>query len=78
MGNSKKDLSVAPTFENSLKSLEALLEQLENPALPLDDLVAKYQEAQTRLSECRQLLDAFELKVKILTKNGAEDFDKTQ
>ncbi len=68
--NSKKGAS----FEDSLKELEAILAQLENPQIPLSDLVEKYGRARECLDICRKRLDAAELAVKKLSKDSFEDF----
>ncbi|PWM31195.1 MAG: exodeoxyribonuclease VII small subunit [Verrucomicrobia bacterium] len=79
MGNLKREKTGKPSFEESLKSLEELLDRLENPSLPLDELIVSYESARKRLEECRKLLDEAELKVKTLSKNGAEEpFDSDE
>lgn len=68
--NSKND----PSFEDSLKELEAILAQLENPQIPLAELVEKYARAKECLDVCRKRLDDAELVVKKLSQNAFEDF----
>lgn len=68
--NSKNDIS----FEDSLKELEEILAQLENPQVPLSELVEKYGRARECLDVCRKRLDDAELTVKKLSQNSFEDF----
>ena len=68
--NSKSDVP----FESSLKELEDILDQLENPQLPLSDLVEKYSRAQACLTNCRKKLDDAEMQIKKLEPDGEEDF----
>lgn len=68
--NSKNDTS----FEDSLKELEDILAQLENPQIPLSELVDKYGRARECLDICRKRLESAELAVKKFSKNSFEDF----
>jgi exodeoxyribonuclease VII small subunit len=57
-----------PNFEESLKRLEKIVEQLERGDLPLEESIKLFEEG-TRLSaECKDYLDKAEGKVQILTK----------
>lgn len=68
--NSKSEVS----FEASLKELGDILAQLENPQIPLSDLVEKYGRAKECLDFCRKKLDDAELSIKKLSGDSAEDF----
>lgn len=68
--NQKSDDS----FEASIKELEDILVQLENPQIPLSDLVSKYERAKECLNLCRKKLDDAELVIKKLSKDSSEDF----
>lgn len=49
------------TYEESMKQLETLAQQMERGELPIDALAAKLKEAQLLISSCRkQLLEADE------------------
>lgn len=55
------------TYEESVKSLEMLVQQMENGNLPIDCLAEKLREAKKLISSCRQqLLEADEQVQKIL------------
>ena len=58
-------------FEEALKKLEAIVEAMESGDLPLDTLLAKFEEG-TRLVElCQGKLEEAELKIQKLEKNAA-------
>ena len=57
-------------FEEALKRLEAIVEAMESEDLPLETLLAKYEEG-TRLSRiCQQKLAEAEVKIQQLEKNA--------
>ena len=57
------------SFEESLKRLEKIVEQLEHGDLPLETSIQLFEEG-TRLSmECKNLLDKAEGRVQILIKH---------
>ena len=56
------------TYEESMKQLETLAQQMERGELPIDALAAKLKEAQLLISSCRkQLLEADEQVKNILS-----------
>ena len=58
-------------FEEALKKLEAIVEAMESEELPLESLLAKYEEG-TRLAKlCQDKLAEAELKIQQLEKTGA-------
>ncbi len=63
-----------PTFEEALKKLESIVESMESEDLPLEELLAKYQEG-TRLAQtCQQKLAEAELKIQQLEKTAGGEF----
>lgn len=63
-------------FEDKLKQLESLVEELEKGDVPLDDAIEKYTSAMKLAKECSKKLKSAEENVnKILTENGTlEEF----
>ena len=63
-------------FEESLKKLEAIVKELENGTVALDDAFTKFTEAMKLASSCNEKLKNAEESInKILTKDGSlEDF----
>ena len=61
-------------FEEALQKLEGIVENLESDELPLEALLAKYEEG-TRLAKiCQEKLAEAELKISQLEKNAGGDF----
>ena len=64
-------------FEEALKKLEAIVEAMESDDLPLETLLAKYEEG-TRLSRiCQEKLAEAEVKIQQLEKNAAGEMKLT-
>ncbi|MHC4971395.1 MAG: exodeoxyribonuclease VII small subunit [Planctomycetota bacterium] len=57
-------------FEDHLRALERLVEELESGDLTLDDSLKRFEEGVKRLRTCRELLAKAEDSVKILVKNA--------
>jgi exodeoxyribonuclease VII small subunit len=58
-------------FEDALKKLEVIVEAMESEDLPLETLLARYEEG-TRLARiCQEKLAEAELKIQQLEKNAA-------
>jgi len=56
------------TFEDSLKQLEKIVDQLERGDLPLEESVRLFEDGVRLSTACKQELDAAEGKVQILMK----------
>ena len=56
------------TFEESLKQLETIVNQLERGDLPLEESLKLFEEGVRLSSACKQELDTAEGKVQILMK----------
>lgn len=57
-----------PTFEDSLKKLETIVDRLEKGDLPLEDSLKLFEEGVGLSATCKQELDAAEGKVQMLIK----------
>ena len=64
-------------FEDKIKKLEAIVQELESGEVDLDDAINKYTEAMKLSKECSdKLADVTEKVNKILSENGTlEDFE---
>ena len=60
-----------PPFEEALQKLEAVVEAMEADDLPLETLLAKYEEGSKLVKICQQKLAEAELKIQQLEKNAA-------
>lgn len=62
-------------FEDKLKKLEEMVNELEKGDVDLDDAIEKYTKAMHLAKECsKKLKEAEENVNKILTENGEENF----
>jgi len=62
-------------FEEALKKLEKIVEDLENGDLSLDDALKKYQEGIELSRLCNQRLENAKKKIDILVKNKKGEFE---
>ncbi len=60
-----------PPFEEALKNLEQVVEVMESDELPLETLLAKYEEGLKLVKICQDKLAEAELKIQQLEKNTA-------
>ena len=60
-----------PPFEAALKNLEAVVEAMESDDLPLETLLAQYEEGAKLVKICQEKLAEAELKIQQLEKNAA-------
>jgi len=58
-------------FEEALKKLETIVEAMEGEELPLESLLAKYEEGARLAKICQDKLAEAELKIEQLEKNAA-------
>lgn len=64
-------------FEQALKRLEEIVEELEKGDLSLDDSLKRYEEGIKLSRFCAKKLEETERKVEILAKNEKGEFEKT-
>jgi exodeoxyribonuclease VII small subunit len=62
----------APSFEESLGELEAIVTELESGKLGLSEALARYEEGVQHLKSCHQLLERVERKIELLSGMDAE------
>jgi len=62
-----------PPFEEALKKLEGIVEAMESDELPLETLLAKYEEGSKLVKVCQEKLAEAELKIQQLEKTAAGD-----
>jgi exodeoxyribonuclease VII small subunit len=58
-------------FEDALKKLETIVEEMESKDLPLENLLARYEEGTKLAKVCQTKLADAELKIQQLEKNAA-------
>ena len=63
-------------FEDKIKELESIIDELENGEIDLDQSIEKYTKAMTLVKECDEKLKNIEEQVnKIIIDNKEEDFE---
>ena len=62
-----------PPFEEALKKLESIVEAMESDDLPLETLLAKYEEGSKLAKLCREKLSEAGLKIQQLEKNADKE-----
>ena len=58
------------TYEAAYQQLEALVAQMESGELPLEASVALYERGQKLAAHCQALLEAAELKIRLVDEAG--------
>ncbi len=64
-------------FEEALKKLEKIVQDLEQGELTLDEALKKYQEGVELSRVCSQRLDQAKKKVELLSRNKKGEFELT-
>ncbi len=59
------------TFEEALERLETLVEAMESGQLPLEEMLARYEEGTLLVQLCGEKLAAAEKRIEIVTRNAA-------
>jgi len=64
-------------FEDKIKELETIINELENGEIDLDEMVTKYTKAMKLVNECDKELKTIEEKVNFLVNNDGnlEEFE---
>ncbi len=62
-------------FEDALKKLEKIIEEMERGDMSLDEALKKYQEGLELSRVCSQRLESAKKKIDVLTKNKKGDFE---
>jgi exodeoxyribonuclease VII small subunit len=62
-----------PPFEEALEKLEGIVEAMEADDLPLETLLAKYEEGVKLVKICQEKLAEAELKIQQLEKTAADE-----
>ena len=71
MPNQVKKPAAAANFEEAMKRLEEIVEQMESGELPLEDLIVRYEEGMKLVKVCQERLASAEGRIEIITRNSA-------
>jgi len=64
--------SKEPKFEENLKRLESIVDQLENKEAPLDQSLALFEEGVKLARACQMTLEQAKKKIEVLVKDTGE------
>jgi len=70
-GAGQTNSAKTPPFEEALKKLEGIVGAMESDDLPLETLLAKYEEGSKLVKVCQEKLADAEVKIQQLEKNAA-------
>lgn len=70
MAGKKNDETMS--FEASLDRLEKIVQEMEDGNLPLDGMIARFEEGQGLLKVCRKKLNEVQKKVEVLMKKEGQ------
>jgi exodeoxyribonuclease VII small subunit len=59
-------------FEEALKKLETIVEEMESGDLPLETLLARFEEGTRLIKGCQSKLEEAEVKISRLEKSGGD------
>lgn len=59
--------ATGPSFEDALAGLEDIVEAMEHEQLPLEDLVAKYEQGSALLKHCETILTTARGRIELIT-----------
>lgn len=62
----------APTFEEAVAGLEEIVETMEHGQLPLEELVAGYEQGSVLLKHCESILSAARGRIELITLRAQE------
>lgn len=71
MSNQVKKPAPEANFEQAMKRLEEIVEQMESGELPLEDLIVRYEEGMKLVKVCQERLASAEKRIEIITRNSA-------
>ncbi|MEO6508083.1 MAG: exodeoxyribonuclease VII small subunit [Chthoniobacterales bacterium] len=71
MLNQVKKPAAEANFEQAMKRLEEIVEQMESGELPLEDLIVRYEEGMKLVKVCQERLASAEQRIEIITRNSA-------
>lgn len=66
------------TFEEALKQLEAIAEQIERGEIGLEESIDKYEEGMSLLTQCREILSSAEQRIQQLQQRPDGTLETTE
>ena len=68
-----QDQRKKPTFEEALKELEQITEQIESGEIGLEESIAKYEQGMKLVAKCRTILTKAEQRIQTLAPTPSGD-----
>lgn len=65
-------------YEETLKELEKILEEMESSEINLDEMMEKYKKALSLYKDLEKYLKEYKREIKVITDTGMEDFDANE
>ena len=62
-----------PSFEEALAQLEAIVEEMEDGQLPLEDLIARYESGSRLLKRCESILKSARERLELITLRNQDE-----
>jgi exodeoxyribonuclease VII small subunit len=69
------DDNPAPSFEDALAGLEAIVEAMEHEQLPLEELVACYEKGSALLDRCESILQSARGRIELITLRNKNEIE---
>lgn len=66
-----KKSSAELNFEAAMDRLEAIVDQMEDGKMPLEELIVRYEEGMKLVKICQERLTSAEQRIEIITRNHA-------
>ena len=60
-----------PSFESALERLETIVGQMESDQLPLEELIARFEEGSKLVKVCQERLETAEKRIEIITRGAS-------
>ena len=70
MSNQTKKPAPEANFEQAMKRLEAIVEQMESGELSLEDLIVRYEEGMKLVKVCQERLASAEQRIEIISRGS--------
>jgi exodeoxyribonuclease VII small subunit len=65
------------TFETAMERLEEVVDSMQSPDLPLDQIIERYEEGMTLMAFCSEKQAAAEQKIELLTRQKSGKFSRS-
>ena len=63
-------MSKIKTYEQKQEELEAIVAKLESGNVPLDEMIALYEQGEALYRDCQEALDTYEKRLETFAKRG--------